>query len=102
MNTLWVILNEDKSAVLEIFETSDVDSSRHWPKFFEHRQGTVFCRRAERLLRFNNPPIEVGKWYVSYFYWEDTSMWGIGEPKGIAWSACMALPQPLKMLEVLE
>lgn len=102
MNTLWVILNADKTAVLELFETSDADSKRHWDKFMQFPQGTVFCRRKTLFSYLNKPEDRKSQWYVSYFYWEEQARWGYGDPKGMAWSACMALPEPLKMLEVLE
>lgn len=103
MSTLWVILNDDKSTVIEVFETEDADSARHWDKFFQHKPGNVFCRRI--TLRtpgaFNKRDKDIA-WYFNYFYWEDITLWGCGNPTGIAWSACMAIPEPLKMLELLE
>ncbi|AXC36489.1 hypothetical protein HOT57_gp45 [Pseudomonas phage phCDa] len=103
MKTLWVILNDDKSAVVEVFETEDVDSHRHWGKFFQHRAGNVFCRRVHKLTPQSTKPSDIETaWYANYFYWTNTSSWGYGEPSGMAWSACMALPEPLKMLEFLE
>ena len=93
MSTLWVILNEAKDAVVEVFETESPDSKPHWPEFYLHRPGCVFC----------GPTMQVrGKiatdWYYNYFYWEDMSRWGYGDPSGIGWSAAMALPEPIKML----
>lgn len=96
MNAMWVILNDDKSAVIEVFETIQVDSKPFWDKFMQHKAGTVFCRRKSYLT------VESVDWYVSYYYWDDVSTWGYGEPVGLAWSACMALPEPIKMLELLE
>lgn len=102
MNTLWVILNADKTAVIELFETSDADSKRHWDKFMQFPQGTVFCRRMGMRMRFSDNPIKEHKWYVSYFFWDDHTLWGHGDPKGVGWSACLAIPTTLKMLEFLE
>ena len=103
MKTLWVILNDDKSAVLDVFETEDADSARHWDKFFQHRAGNVFCRRQNTLPAFAAiKKIKGTAWYVNYHYWADTARWGYGEPNGMAWSSCMALPEPLKMLEFIE
>jgi len=99
MNTLWVILNEAKDSVIDVFETSDADSERHWGKFLKHRAGSVFCRRSN--LNYQSAKDE-HKWYVSYHYWDDMARWGYGEPTGVGWSACMAIPEPLKMLEFLE
>lgn len=102
MNNVWVILNETKDAVVAVFETVDADSKPHWDLFYQHRQGCVFCGRKEQLLRFNKPVIEQLKWYYNYFYWEDQTRWGYGDPDGIAWSAAMTLPEPIKMLEILR
>lgn len=102
MNTLWVILNADKTAVLELFETSDADSKRHWDKFMQFPQGTVFCRRKSTALNYTQRGVDTSKWYVSYFFWDDHNRWGHGDPKGMGWSACLAIPDTLKMLEFLE
>jgi hypothetical protein len=94
-----VILNEAKDAVVEVFETDSPDSKPHWPEFYLHRPGCVFCGRTERTAAYpGKPATEALKWYFNYFYWEDTSRWGYGDPSGIAWSAAMALPEPIKML----
>lgn len=98
MNVLWITLSEDRTHIVDSFETRDADSSRHWDKFFQHRAGTVFCRRASN--GFINRGEKV--WYVNYFYWEDTTRWGYGPPYGIGWSACLAIPEILKMLEFVE
>lgn len=97
MSTLWVILNEAKDAVVEVFETLSPDSKPHWPEFYLHRPGCVFCGRTQDVLRPSGRT-QVLTWYFNYFYWEDTSRWGLDEPNGIGWSAAMALPEPIKML----
>lgn len=102
MNVLWVILNDDKSAVVEVFETSEADSKPHWDKFFLHKQGTVFCRRVTEVHRFNKPTALNVSWFFNYFFWDDMTRWGYGDPNGIGWSACMAIPEILKMVEFLE
>lgn len=102
MNTLWVILNADKSAVVDVFETNSPDSVAHWAKFFEHKAGSVFCRRDNSPISIRvNPLRGLHTWYVNYHYWPDDE-WGIGEPTGMGWSACLAVPEPIKMLELLE
>lgn len=98
MNNVWVILNEAKDEIVEVFETDSPDSKVHWDLFFQHRAGCVFCGRPDRLLRFNKPAIESIKWYYNYFYWEDQARWGYSDPDGIGWSAAMTLPEPIKML----
>ena len=98
MNVLWVILNEEKNAVLESFETRDPDSKPHWDKFLPHRPGVVFCQRKS----FDIWGKSSAKWYVNHFYWNDTARWGYGPPDGIGWSACMAIPEILKMVEFLR
>lgn len=102
MSILWVILNDDKSALIEAFETIEADSKPHWEKFYQHKQGNVFSRRTEDVMRFNKLPATRSMWFVNYFYWEDMSRWGYGDPTGIGWSACMAIPEIVKMVEVLE
>lgn len=102
MNNVWVILNETKDAVVAVFETEDADSKPHWDLFFQHPQGCVFCGRLADGL--NVATMKRGPyltWYYNYFYWEDTAQWGIGLPIGIAWSAAMTLPEPIKMLELV-
>lgn len=103
MKTLWVILNDDKSAVLEVFQTELPGSKVHWEKFYQHKPGNVFCHRVHLRTpgAFDKKDIDVA-WYFNYFYWEDISRWGYGDPSGIAWSACMAVPEILKMLELIE
>ena len=98
MNVLWVILNEEKNAVLESFETRDPDSKPHWDKFLQHRPGVVFCQRKTPDIQ-GKPFV---KWYYNHFYWNDTARWGYGPPDGIGWSACMAIPEILKMVEFLR
>lgn len=98
MTTLWVILNDAKDAVIEVFETNDADSRRHWDKFFNHKAGTVFCRR----INTNPGRKDDNTWYYSYYYWSDMTRWGYEDPDGIGWSACMAIPEILKVLEFLE
>jgi len=41
-------------------------------------------------------------WYFNYFFWNDMGSWGNGKPSGIAWSAAMTLPDPVKLLVMLE
>jgi hypothetical protein len=101
MSVLWIVLNDDKSAVIEVFETIEADSKPHWDKFFEHRAGNVFCRRIQDLA-WVKPAQSKVTWFVNYFYWEDMSRWGYGDPTGMGWSACMAIPEILKMVEFLE
>lgn len=98
MSTLWVILNETKDAVVEVFETESPDSKPHWPEFYLHRPGCVFCGRLEPKLSYMTDTSGQVKWYYNYFYWEDLTRWGYGDPSGIGWSATMALPEPIKML----
>jgi len=98
MKVLWVILNEDKDAIVESFETSDSDSRPHWDKFINHKAGTVFCRISK--YGFRDKPILT--WYYNYFFWEDQGRWGYGAPSGVAFSAAMAVPEILKMLELVE
>lgn len=102
MNTIWVILNETKDAVVAVFETEDADSKPHWDLFFQHRPGCVFCGRVEKTMYSFHSTSEKMKWYYNYFYWADMSRWGYKDPGGIAWSAAMALPEPIKMLELLR
>lgn len=102
MSILWVILNDDKSEVIEAFETQELDSKPHWDKFLEHKAGNVFCRRTETVLRFQKPEEKRATWYSNYFYWEDMSRWGYGDPTGMGWSACMTIPEIVKMVEFLE
>ena len=101
MSVIWVILNDDKSEIVEVFETESADSVAHWPKFLNHKQGNVFCRKVIRLGAGNRLK-ETNAWYVNYFYWVDTSRWGYGTPSGIAWSVCLAIPEILKMVEFIE
>ena len=102
MSILWVILNEDKSAVLEVFETAEADSRPHWDKFFQHRQGNVFCRRTNSPIAQRAGRAGDFTWFFNYFYWADMTRWGYGDPTGIGWSACLAVPEALKMVEFLE
>lgn len=97
MKVMWVILNADKDEIVELFETDGADSKVHWDKFYKHRPGCVFCARpAPGYVERKRD------WYYNYFYWHDRNMWGIGEPDGIAWSAAMTLPEPIKLLVMLE
>jgi hypothetical protein len=98
MSNIWVVLNETKDQIVAAFETESPDSKPHWEEFFKHRPGCVFCGRTERMAYLNRPAVEQVKWYFNYFYWEDMSRWGYGDPDGIGWSAAMALPEPIKML----
>ena len=102
MSTLWVILNDDKTEIVEVFETNDADSKRHWDKFFECKQGAAFCRRTTAKAQRDGGWADEVKWYHSYFYWNDHSNWACGPPDGIGWSACLAIPESIKMLELLE
>ena len=102
MNTLWVILNADKSTVVDVFETDTPDSVAHWPKFLAHKAGNVFCRRVNSpISRRVNPGRGTHTWYVNYHYWVD-GCWGEGDPAGMGWSSCLAIPEAIKMLELLE
>lgn len=104
MKSIWVILTETKDAIVEVFETESPDSKTHWDKFFQFRAGCVFCARTETKMSYSSKGLvytESVKWYVNYFYWEDTARWGMYEPDGIGWSACLALPEPIKMVEMI-
>lgn len=98
MNNVWVILNEAMDEIVQVFETADADSKRHWDLFFQHRPGCVFCGKATTAIGFLSGKTEKLTWYYNYFYWEDQSRWGYGDPDGIGWSAAMTLPEPIKML----
>lgn len=98
MKVLWVILNEAKDAVVEMFETDSPDSSFYWDKFFDHRPGCVFCGRVPANWNRNRSR----EWYFNYFFWDDMTRWGYDDPDGIAWSAAMTLPEPIKLLVMLE
>jgi hypothetical protein len=101
MKTVWVILNETKDVILEVFETVEADSKPHWGKFYQYRPGCVFCGRV-RMNPYKKT-IDPGlDWYYNYFYWDDQSRWGLDSPNGIAWSAAMTLPEPIKMLEFVR
>ena len=106
MKVMWVILNETKDAVVELFETESSDSKVHWEKFYKHRSGCVFCARVDETRTFgfsNGVSTKVSrKWYVNYFFWDDMARWGYGDPNGMGWSACMTLPEPIRLLEMLE
>lgn len=95
MKNIWVILNESKDEVIHLFETEGADSKPHWPEFFKHRAGCVFCGRPSMFKG------EIS-WYYNYFYWEDQARWGYSDPDGIGWAAAMALPDPIKMLAMLQ
>lgn len=97
MKVMWVILNETKDAVVELFETESADSKFHWDKFYKHRPGCVFCARPARSWSKHK-----WEWHYNYFYWADLARWGYGDPDGIAWSAAMTLPEPIKLLVMLE
>lgn len=101
MKNIWVILNETKDEIVEIFETVETDSKPHWDKFYKHRPGCVFCGRTEERIGRNFAKTMQLNWYYNYFYWEDTMRWGYGDPVGIAWSSAMTLPDPIKMLVML-
>lgn len=93
MNNVWVVLNETKDVILEVFETVEADSKPHWDLFFKHRAGCVFCGRNSEIRGK-----AVVDWYYNYFYWDNLNRWGLDEPNGIGWSAAMTLPEPIKML----
>lgn len=101
MTSVWVILNQTKDAVVQVFETADSDSKRHWDLFFQHKAGCVFCGCKGVTSSFMRGRSETLKWYSNYFYWEDKSRWGYGDPDGIGWSAIIALPEPIKMLVLI-
>ena len=98
MNVLWVILNEEKDAIVETFETIEADSKPHWDKFLQHRPGVCFCCRESDSIFGRREK----KWYYNHFYWSDTTRWGYGPPAGVGWSACMAIPEILKMVEFVR
>jgi hypothetical protein len=95
MSALWVILNDDKTEVIEVFTSEDSNSQPFQEKFKKHKAGTVFCRRAETYsVRVN--------WYYSMHVWHDVTRWGYGEPDLITWSACYIIPEIIKMLEIVS
>jgi hypothetical protein len=97
MNNVWVILNETKDVIVTVFETDDADSSLHWPEFYLHKPGCVFCGRTMEV----RGKVETA-WYYNYFYWGNPTYWGHGQPDGIGWSAVMTLPEPIKMLNFVR
>lgn len=98
MKVMWVILNTAKDEIVELFETTDAVSLPHWEKFYKHKQGCVFCMRPA-----TGRDLELERnWYFNYFYWDDMGRWGYGDPDGIGWSAAMTLPEPIKLLVMLE
>lgn len=105
MTTIWVVLNEAKTEIVEVIETESPDSKPLWPQLFKYKAGCVFCRKKHEPIRqMMGLPAQHSKthtWYVNLWYWEDTSRWGYGTPSGMTWSACLALPAPLKMVEII-
>lgn len=94
MKNIWVILNEAKDSVIQVFETEDPDSRKHWDLFFQHRAGCAFCGRTSQIT---GQKTEL-KWFYNYYYWNDQARWGYDQPDGIGWAAAMTLPEPIKML----
>lgn len=102
MSALWVILNDDKTEVIEVFTSEDPNSMPFQEKFKQYRAGTVFCRRRSETATMFNGKKSADTWYYSMFVWNDVTRWGYGEPDLISWSACYTIPEIIKMMEIVS